>query len=61
MNVDTSVWMVTYYDRRKEPIVTVFNNGKAAYDCYKYFLGKYDIIKVSIDEVPIYKDFIIHM
>lgn len=61
MNVDTSVWVVTYYDMSGEPTITVFNNGKAAYDCYKYFLGRYDTIKVNIDEVPVYKDFMIHM
>ncbi len=61
MNVDASVWVVTCYDTGGEPTVTVFNNGKAAYDCYIYFLGRHDIIEVSLDEVPVYKDFMIHM
>lgn len=59
MNVDTSVWIVTYYDMGAAPVVTAFNNSNAAYDCYEYFLGEHD--KVNIDEVPIYKDFIVHM
>lgn len=54
-----SVWVVTYQNVGEYPVVTAFDNDKAAYDCYEYFRSKYD--RVIINEVPIYKDFIVHM
>lgn len=54
-----TVWVVSYYDIGEEPVVTVFTNSDAAYDCYEYFFVEHD--KVSIDEVPVYKDFIVHI
>lgn len=59
MNISNSVWVVTYQNVGEYPVVTAFDNDKAAYDCYEYFRSKYD--RVIINEVPIYKDFIVHM
>lgn len=58
------IYLVTYYDyiegelrRITEPTHTAFDNKQAAIDYYNYVAQKHD--EVIIDEMPIYKKFII--
>jgi hypothetical protein len=49
------MWIVSYYDRNQDPVVTPFDNQTSATKCYKFFLGKHD--HVCIDECPVYTNF----
>lgn len=51
------VWVVTYWDKGKEPIVTVFDNRKAAEYCYMAFKDSHD--GCCIDETMLYHSFTI--
>lgn len=46
------IWVVTYWDKGEEPVVTVFNNRKAAENCYKAFKDSHD--GCCIDETMLY-------
>lgn len=45
------VWVVTYWDEGMEPVVTVFNNQKAAQECYSCFSLEHN---ACIDKAFIY-------
>ncbi len=51
------IWVVTYWDKGEEPIVTVFNNRKAAEYCYKAFKDSH--VECCIDETMLYHSFTI--
>lgn len=51
------VWVVSYYDDGKAPVVTVFDNERAAEKCYVWFLNTGGHTKVDLDEVCVYKSF----
>ena len=49
------VYVVTYQDVAKEPVITVFNNEEAANKCYMAFVLEHD--NAWIDSAPIYSRF----
>lgn len=36
------IWVVAYWNKNEEPILTAFDNKEAAYKCYNYFKKYYD-------------------
>ncbi len=49
------IWIVTYWESDRVPVVTAFNNEEAANKCYKYF--KKEHYKCCLDECPVYSTF----
>ena len=49
------IWIVTYWDDGKEPVVTVFDNEDAARLCFRTFRDLY--FGCSIDESTMYHTF----
>ena len=50
-----SVWIVTYWDKGDEPVVTPFDNQEAATKCYEYFKTIHD--GCCLDECTIFHKF----
>ena len=50
-----NVWVVTYWDKNEEPVLTAFNNKETAERCYEYFKKGHD--GCCIDELPVYSHF----
>lgn len=53
-----TVWIVTYIDNGDEPVVTPFDNKKAAYKCYEYMLGEHDY--VGLDACSVFSSFTVN-
>lgn len=52
-----TIYIVTYWDKGKEPVVTVFDNRDAAESCYRAFRDSYD--GCCIDESTLYHSFLV--
>lgn len=53
--INNIVWIVTYYDKGEEPVVTPFGNKEAAEACYNYFKLQHD--GCCLDECDVYNKF----
>ena len=52
------IWIVTYWDKDVEPVVTAFNNKEVAEKCYKHFAGCHE--GCCIDKCKVYSNFFLH-
>lgn len=60
MNKKEKVWVVSYYDKGSSPVVTVFDNERAADQCFHYFTDHGDHAKIDIDECPVFQSFTVN-
>ena len=55
MEDKTKVFVVTYWDKEQEPVVTVFVDREAAEKCLAYFVPRH--YGCCLDECPLYSEF----
>lgn len=53
--VKSKIYIVTYWDKDEEPVVSPFNNKDAAYKCYNYFKEIHD--GCCIDKCNVFSSF----
>ena len=59
--MNDKIWVVIYYNKDCSPLYEggspvriLFDNEESAYQCYEYFLGKYNY--VDVDECKVYSE-----